>query len=150
MRMGLTALLILFTVLHSGLAKPHSVDFKRVYFPEGKPGRDESSKDLAFILDDEQMKNLMQILAALKERPDLGAKVLGFADEKECSTSECPDLSLRRAKAVFDWLLGHGLPVRQIKGPEGLSTNWPLYGGATSRERRFNRRVDFEPFTISE
>ena len=150
MKTWLSALLFAIFTFGADFATSHSLEFKRIYFAEGRPKKTESSNDLSVILDRQQMENLQQILSALKERSDLGVKVLGFADKDECDASECSDLSSRRARAIFDWLLRHGLPAKQIKGPEGLSTNWPLYDGATNEERRFNRRVDFEPFTIPE
>lgn len=130
--------------------KSHSLEFKKIYFPEGRPYKSESSKDLSNILDKKQLDNLDQLLGALKARPDIGVKVLGFVDMNECNPSACPDLSSRRARIVFDWLLEHGLSSKQLKGPEGLSTAWPLYNDASKEERVFNRRVDFDPFMLTE
>lgn len=31
-----------------------------------------------------------------------------------------------------------------------MSTAWPLYKDATEEERLFNRRVDFEPYLLTE
>jgi outer membrane protein OmpA-like peptidoglycan-associated protein len=90
------------------------------------------------------MKGLEQTLEVLKGRSDIKVKVVGYADENECHISDCQNLSFRRAKFVFDWLLEHGVPSEQLKGPEGLSTTWPLYRNATEKERVFNQRVDFE------
>lgn len=143
-------MLLMVSLCFSGEAIPHSLELKRIYFPDGRPRKGESVDDLPEILDKKQLADLEQILEALKERPDIGVKVLGFADRNECAPSDCSDLSLRRAKAVLDWLLNHGLPSVQLRGSEGMSTAWPLYKDATEEERLFNRRVDFEPYLLTE
>lgn len=144
------SMLLMISLCFSGEVNSHSIEFKRIYFLDGRPRKDESINDLPEILDKKQLSVLGQILEALKERPDIGVKVLGFADRNECAPSDCLDLSLRRARIVVDWLLSHGLPSVQLKGPEGMSTSWPLYKDATKEERIFNRRVDFEPYLLIE
>jgi len=105
----------------------------------------EANDDLETILDEDQRQVLRGLLKALLARPYLGAKVVGFADERECEPPECFDLSLRRAKAVHDWLLKHGLAHRQLQGPVGEST---LFSPPTESTTVNNGRVEFEPFLL--
>ena len=123
-----------------------SIDFKRIYFQEGRPRLSEANSDSSF--DQKQREVLQGLLDALKANPMLGAEIIGFADKNECLSSECHELSLRRAKVVFDWFIRHGLPAAQLKGPLGESIDWPLDGGETAEGRALNRRVQLEPFPV--
>jgi hypothetical protein len=123
-----------------------SVEFKRIYFQEGRPRRSESADS---VIDQEQTEVLRGLLEALQANPRIGAEIMGFADKQECLASDCHDLSLRRAKIVFDWFLNHGIPAAHLKGPLGESVDWPLDSGETVKGRALNRRVQLEPFVVS-
>jgi len=129
-------------------AEAYSVEFKRIYFPPGRPLQSESSADIDKVLDQEQMHVLLGLLQALKGDPIVGAEVMGFADKNECLPRACRQLSLRRAKIVFDWLLDNGVPVEQLRGPSGESIDWPLDSGETEDGRAINRRVQLEPYSL--
>lgn len=143
---------VTFTMLFSYLSilrsEAYSVEFKRIYFPAGRPLESESSANLVEVLDREQMKVLLGLLETLKRNPILGANVMGFADKNECLPPECRKLSLRRAKIVFDWLLDHDVHRAQLRGPSGESTDWPLDDGETENGRALNRRVQLEPYSL--
>lgn len=128
----------------------HTVEFARICFSPGRPSQLETSADMEELLDQEQMGGLLGSLRALKENPILGVKVVGYADKDECRPRECVQLSLRRAKIVFDWFFDHGVPVEQLRGPSGESTDWPLDSGETEDGRALNRRVQLEPYSLRE
>lgn len=125
-----------------------SLEFKRVTFPERRPKKNESYVDLDVILDRAQRETLGELLQALKNNPTIGAKIIGFSDRHECRARECDELSLRRARLVFDWLLRNGVPAMQLKGPIGESTNYPLDDGDANDGRALNRRVQLEPYAL--
>lgn len=127
-----------------------SLEFKRINFPENRPGKNESYIDIDFVLDEKQRAALRDFASILIGNPTIGVRVVGFADKCECQAMECGELSLRRAKFVFDWLLENGVAARQLKGPDGESTYYPLDDGDTEQGKALNRRVQLEPHTVSE
>lgn len=132
----------------SAFGSGFSVDMQKIRFPDGRPFHSETADDLRKILSNENTLALESVLRALLERPDLGVEVMGFADKNECRPSDCRELSLRRAKVIFDWLKNNGVKASQLKGPKGESTDWPVDDAATESGREFNRRVQFEPFLV--
>jgi hypothetical protein len=143
---ALLAMLSSYLSIHR--ADAYSVEFKRIYFPPGRPLQSESSPDIDKVLDQEQMNVLLDLHQTLKEDSTIGAEVMGFADKNECLPRECRKLSLRRAKMVFDWLLDHDIPLKQLRGPSGESIDWPLDDGETEDGRALNRRVQLEPYSL--
>ena len=126
-----------------------SLEFKTIYFPEGRPTEEEASVDVTTILESDQADVLKELSIALKANPQLGGDVEGFSDENECGTSvKCMDLSFRRAVAVFRWLRGSGLRAEQLRGPRGLSTQFTNYRDPA--ERHFNRRAYLAPYVLTE
>jgi OOP family OmpA-OmpF porin len=132
-----------------GVSGNASVEFKRINFPEKRPDKNEPHVDIDSVLDGEQKAVLQDLAKALTDNPVIGARVVGFSDKNECRATECNELSLRRARLVFDWLLRNGVPAKQLKGPDGESTDYPLDDGDTEEERALNRRVQLEPYTVS-
>jgi len=53
-------------------------------------------------------------------------------------------ISQRRARFVYDWLLGHGVKETQLAGPNGAGSSQPVDFTDTEAQRRHNRRVEFE------
>jgi len=150
MKIGLkiNSVVIALFFIHFGTSANASLDLKQIYFPEGRPSENESLHDIDQILGPEEQRTLKDLLQALKASPWLGAKVTGYADKHECEKSQCTELSLRRAKIVFDWFRTHGLPEAQLEGPIGESTDFPLYDGNTEEERQLNRRVYLSAYTV--
>lgn len=142
------ALLIVSAFLLIHRVGAHTLEFRRLCFPPGRPLQSESSADMDEVLNQERMDAHLGSLLALKENPGIGAEVMGFADESECSPRECRRLSLRRAKIVFDWLRDHGVPAARLRGPSGESTGWPLDNGESEDGRAMNRRVQLEPYPL--
>ncbi|MGQ9780438.1 MAG: OmpA family protein [Bacillota bacterium] len=85
---------------------------------------------------------LLQIAAILRANPDVKLKIVGHADAIG-SVEYNRGLSLRRAKAVKDFLVKHGdiAPERLIM--EGKGEEAPIADNATGAGRARNRRVEF-------
>ena len=132
----------------SALGNDLSVDMQKVRFPDGRPLHSETADDLRKVLSNDDTLALEGVLGTLLERPEIGVEVLGFADKNECHPTDCRELSLRRARVIFDWLKRNGVKASQLKGPKGESTDWPVDDAATKIGREFNRRVQFEPFLV--
>lgn len=124
------------------------VEFKRIEFPQGKPDRSQAGVSVEDILSDEEIAVLWELRTAFLERRFLGATVTGYADEHECQADVCRELSLRRASLVLAWLLKHGVPEGQLRGPASESTDFPLNPGETEEDRARNRRVQLLPFVV--
>ncbi|MET3652590.1 OmpA family protein [Dyella japonica] len=125
-----------------------SIDFKTIYFPVRRPYPYESYLDMDRILDKEGRQTLWELLDALNRYPIIGAKVYGYADVEECEPSECQNLSLRQAIAVYEWFLNHGVHPAQLGTPIGESINYPLYRDGSEEGKAFNRRVQLEPIDV--
>jgi outer membrane protein OmpA-like peptidoglycan-associated protein len=124
------------------------VEFKRIEFPQGKPDRSQAGVSVEDILSDEEIAVLWELRTALLEHRFLGATVTGYADDHECQADVCRELSLRRASLVLAWLLKHGVPDVQLRGPASESTDFPLNPGETEDDRARNRRVQLLPFVV--
>lgn len=143
----LTSVALPICAIGSGpLQTDYLVDFKPIYFSEGSPSIHQMNNDAENSLSVDQIVVLYQLLKALKDHPSTGVEVVGYADKDECRPRECRDLSDRRAKLIYTWLLEHGILKAQLRGPTGKSTDWPLYRSGLAREKAFNRRVQLEPF----
>lgn len=125
-------------------AHAFSLEAEKIYFSEGRPGLSETYPDMESVVDQQVLSRLLK---ALQEHPSIGVDVTGFADEHESEPIDCRNLSLRRAKLVFDWLLDHGFSLTRLRGPLGESIDWPI--GRTEDERHFNRRVQLELHIVS-
>nr|WP_165583215.1 hypothetical protein [Dyella soli] len=128
-----------------------SLDVALIYFPHGRPGPTDGPADLESYLDADSRQNLHRVLQGFKEQPILGGEVQGFADSRECgSPVECQEVSYRRAKAVYDWMLLNGLPPWQLRGPSGFATEYAVAQDESEPQLRLNRRVSFAPFFVDE
>lgn len=78
------------------------------------------------------------------QAPRIRVEIMGFTDRHECAASECDDLSFRRAKSVYDWLLSRGLSSSKLKGPTGNGSEWPIDRSGTEDGWQYNRRVQFD------
>jgi len=125
-----------------------SLDPKRVYFPEGRPRPAETFVELESFLSPEEKQSLQDLRQALVANPMIGVEVRGNVDRHECEPSECYDLSVHRAKVVYDWLHSHGVRDEQLAGPVGESVNFQVDSGDTEEGRGFNRRIEFGAFVL--
>ncbi|WP_082647936.1 OmpA family protein [Lysobacter antibioticus] len=90
-------------------------------------------------------KRALQLNAeAIKGTPQLRFEVLGFTDRIECREN-CQELSARRAKMVYDWLLVAGVSSSSLTTPVGHGSNMPIGDNETDEGRSRNRRVEINP-----
>lgn len=93
-------------------------------------------------LNPQAVSKLDEAAASLKKYPDIIVEVSGHADPRENHSQQ---LSIRRARAAYDYLLSKGVDACQMLGPVGYGTSRPNYVGDESPEHplnRANRRVD--------
>ncbi len=102
--------------------------------------------DLLFAFDDSRLKNsarisLLQLAALIHKNPSTTFIIEGHTDG--IGTPEYnANLSLRRAKAVADWLAGNGVPIKRVYLRACGSTR-PLADTRLPRDRQaMNRRVE--------
>jgi OmpA-OmpF porin, OOP family len=90
---------------------------------------------------------LIQIADLLRNNPHLKVRVEGHTDNRSTQRFNLK-LSQRRAYAIMDWLLMHGMEPQRIRAV-GVGMARPLESNNTERGRRANRRVEFhlEPLT---
>lgn len=115
-------------------------DFWGINFKPGQPTADGALADaLSGQRDQEALDNDLVILKKMPSETPL--RVVGFTDSKECSEASCSDLSLRRAQAVHDWLLSHGVSKSRLAAPYGFGSARPIGDNETEDGRAQNRRA---------
>lgn len=113
-----------------------------IEFKPGRPTIDESLADAVEGPPNFFMKALNRDLGIVKKYHSLRYVVLGFTDSTECVHDTCQQLSMRRAKAVYDWLIAHGAVKSTLDEPKALGSNLPIDSNSTEEGRRRNRRVE--------
>lgn len=83
---------------------------------------------------------LHMLVDLLRRHPGANAEVAGHTDSVG-SADYNHTLSQRRAAAVVDWLVRHGVP-RALLRPVGYGATRPMAGNATDEDRQRNRRVE--------
>ncbi|GAB3383484.1 OmpA family protein [Lysobacter fragariae] len=116
-----------------------SAEFLGVKFKLGHPSVGESFLDAATAA---QEKRLEIDADGLRTIPGVRVEIVGFTDDQECSGQECYELSLRRAKSVYDWFISHGIPKERLNEPEGRGSEMAIYGNETEEGRQQNRRTE--------
>ncbi len=79
------------------------------------------------------------VLAILTQRPDAKAEIRGYTDSRGPDAYNLK-LSERRAAAVMDYLVAHGIPANHLRSVGFGSAN-PVAGNDTAAGRAQNRRV---------
>lgn len=101
--------------------------------------------DVVFDVDSDQLneggeRSLRQIAEALKQNPDSQILVEGYTDSTG-SEQYNQDLSRRRAEAVKESFVEHGIPPERIR-TEGHGEQFPVASNDTPQGRQLNRRVE--------
>lgn len=137
---------ITFTVL--GVATASDFSINPVYFVEGKPSSHDKLADSLILFNEsvEVLKNDAAAISTLQGK--FRVKIVGFTDNKECAGPECLSLSVRRAKAVYAWMLTHGVSSSLLFPPEGKGSNDPLDDNNTPEGRARNRHVEFQMIPV--
>ena len=82
---------------------------------------------------------LDDVVKVLRQRPDAKAEVRGYTDDRGSATYN-QRLSDRRARAVVDYLVGHGVSAANLSA-RGFGKDNPVASNATDEGRARNRRV---------
>lgn len=95
-----------------------------------------------FDLKEKSVTELQKILRFLKENPSLRVEISGHTDN---SGSEAYNLQLsqKRAQAVYDYLVSHGVDRARLT-PKGYGSNQPIADNTTEEGRQKNRRIQFK------
>ena len=83
---------------------------------------------------------LAAVADVFRQQPKTHAEVAGHTDAIGAAAFN-QSLSQRRAVAVVDWLVAHGVPRDRLH-PVGYGATRPVAGNATDQDRRRNRRVE--------
>ena len=121
-----------------------SGDLDMILFKSGHPLAGESLIDALKNPSSAQLDLLEANADALRKTPELVVEIMGFADSHECAKTGCYQLSLRRAKSVYEWLVAHGVPAFKLKGPTGNGSGWPIDRSGAEEGWQYNRRVQFD------
>ncbi len=97
------------------------------------------------------LRMLAEAVQILRRYPDLRVEVAGHAGDPG-GPAHNQRLSEQRARAVYDWLLAHGVPRSQVLGPVGYGADRPLALCSAEEQRARlpprhcaeNRRVELE------
>lgn len=122
--------------LHSGL---------EMTTVEIKSGHPKGRESLESILGDPKeyfLNALRRDAKIVKNHSHVRFEVLGFTDDMECIDSQCRDLSVRRARLVYDWLISNGVAPASLKPPVGHGSEMPIADNGTDEGREKNRRVE--------
>lgn len=94
-----------------------------------------------FQLQEESFPELDRLVAVIDSTPGARVEIDGYTDDQG-SDSYNQELSVRRAQAVVDYLVAHGVPRNQLV-PRGFGKSKPVAKNDTEEGRAQNRRVEF-------
>jgi outer membrane protein OmpA-like peptidoglycan-associated protein len=99
-------------------------------------------------LDSSAMSLLDENISELKNSTDCCVKVMGYTDEAR-SASEAMRIAERRARAVYDYYIQHGIEARRLQFM-GMGIAQPNCNKSDpGKGCRFNRRVESKPMDCS-
>jgi len=84
---------------------------------------------------------LDRVVAILNQRPEVNVQIVGHTDNRGTDKHNL-DLSLRRARAVHDYLVAQGVSPDRLKSV-GRGEHFPIASNDTKEGRSRNRRVEF-------
>ncbi|WP_114238306.1 OmpA family protein [Dyella sp. C9] len=120
------------------------IDLRGVNFKFDRPKKGE--KDIAKSLAEptkDSLAILDQAVDTLQRYPQVKVTVAGYTDS--VGTAEYNQgLSERRAKIVYDYLIGHGISADRLIGPVGHGKNDPIDTNDTDAGRARNRRTELQ------
>jgi outer membrane protein OmpA-like peptidoglycan-associated protein len=113
------------------VVKPAKLELKqKLYFASGRAKLDKASLPV-----------LDEVVQALKDNKDSRVQVEGYADSSGVDAHN-QTLSEKRAKAVVDYLVAHGVAKDRLVS-KGLGSSVPIDSNTTVAGRKKNRRVEF-------
>ncbi|MBX9402511.1 OmpA family protein [Lysobacter sp. BMK333-48F3] len=115
-----------------------------MHMKSGHPMDDEGI-ETALAEPEEFYRRALQLNAeTIKATPGMSFEVVGFTDAIECS-GNCRELSARRARIAYDWLLAAGVSPSSLRTPVGHGSDLPVGDNGTDEGRSRNRRVEINP-----
>ena len=111
-----------------------------------RPDKLELKEKLYFAWDQAKIEDasfpvLDEVVRALNDNKSFHVQIEGNADSSGAAEHN-QTLSEKRAQAVLDYLVAHGVAKERL-GSRGLSSSKPLDTNATAAGRENNRRVEF-------
>jgi outer membrane protein OmpA-like peptidoglycan-associated protein len=94
-----------------------------------------------FDLRDKSITELDKISRFLKANPNIKVEISGHTDDQGAATYN-QQLSLKRAKAVGDYLRVQGITTNRLK-EIGLGSKRPIVQNDSEMNRQVNRRIEF-------
>jgi outer membrane protein OmpA-like peptidoglycan-associated protein len=119
-----------------------SAELVGVEFKAGHPAIGESLHDSLKCPSTYGEDSLEDDAQVLKEMPEAVVEITGFTDNQECRDRECHELSLRRARAIYDWFVARGVPPQTLRDPTGRGSDLAIDSNETELGRQRNRRVE--------
>ena len=86
---------------------------------------------------------LDEVVLVLKKNPDVRIEIQGHTDNTG-TPSYNKKLSERRARAIMDYLVSHGISQNRLTAV-GYGESRPIASNATPEGRQMNRRVELQP-----
>lgn len=96
----------------------------------------------SYALQEKSKTELNKLVWFLKSNPTAKIEVGGHTDNTGGEAYNL-DLSLKRAKAVYDYLLKEGIPKAQLTY-KGYGQNTPAYPNDSELHKKLNRRIEFK------
>jgi len=132
-----------FSLDSNSLADPDTIDIKLVPI---ESGRKITLKNIYFEIDsyelnDKSESEIDNLVEVLRENPGLVVEIAGHTDDTG-SANYNKELSLKRAKAVYDRIQEKGIMQEQITY-KGYGDTQPLNLNTTEFYRKSNRRIEF-------
>ena len=117
-----------------------------IYLKKAKAGSGVTLNNIFFDLNKYEIRNkseteLNRVLEFLRDNPGLKIKIEGHTDDQG-SEDHNLQLSLNRARAVYDYLFDHGASPG-VLSYEGFGQASPLVPNDSGANRQLNRRIEF-------
>ncbi len=92
-------------------------------------------------LKEKSITELQKVIEYMNQYPDMKIEIQGHTDNTGSATYNM-DLSIRRAQAVYDYLLAHGITNDRLDY-RGFGQDNPAFVNDTEENRSRNRRIEF-------
>jgi OmpA-OmpF porin, OOP family len=96
----------------------------------------------SYKLEEKSQTELDKIILFLKQNPKINIEFGGHTDDVG-SDKDNMDLSVKRAKSVYDYIAAKGIPSLRLKF-KGYGETKPVVPNDSEEHRRMNRRIEFK------
>jgi len=118
------------------------IDLRGIEFQAGMPTPASTLEDSVPAPATKSLEILQEAADTLRSYPNLTISIVGFTDNRECvGAAACTELSLRRARMVYEWLIINGVLSSQITSIQGLGDE-PVDTNDGEGGRQRNRHVE--------